>query len=412
MVRRRRNSSDEEMIPTRRVRKRCSKKKQESEEDRDRISNLTDELIHKIMSFMNTKYAVQTCVLSERWECLWKSLPYLDFNHATFPFKGIPWKDQDPRDKDPKAIPSFISFITQVLCRRHHTNLVEVCAQSLSEKPYAFILQGLITYALDHNVKQLSILSDHGSDSVLPESFYTCRSLEVLYLNRHVIKSPKFLALPALKSLHIHDIRMRKLESIFNLNLSGCPNLESLKLTESCDWERKTLFVNAPKLKSLEISFDRYRMETNDVNYGCKVVIDTPGLITLKYSGYGPIECSSDDHASVDNAFFDIYNSYKSGYDDMYREHVLLLINAFKAICHAKYLTLSLDTVEVLAMFPSLLDDSQSPFANLKYLKIKPSGLLRSEKVQIPAWWIIQSDVVLTRRQNFAGHRSRWIVPQ
>ncbi|OMO70775.1 hypothetical protein COLO4_28499 [Corchorus olitorius] len=400
-------SSDEEMIPIRRVKKRCSKSNQESGEDLDRISNLTDELIHKIMSFMNPKYAVQTCVLSKRWESLWKSLPYLDFNLKNFPFKGVPfpWEDQNLKGFYSKAITSFINFITNVLFRRHHTNLVEVCAQSLYMNKYDSILQGLIAYALNHNVKQLSIRSECSGKFVLPRSLYTCRSLEALHLTHHNITSLKFVALPALKSLHLHELSMGMLESVFKLNLSGCPNLEILKVTNLFGGEKETLFVNAPSLKRLEISF--FRTEAHyvncrlvDMDYGCKVVIDAPGLITLKYSGYGPIECSSGHHASVDDAFFDLYaHKCVCGYHEMYREHALLLINTFKAIRPAKSLTLSLDTVElksiqfmffghvnlVLALFPSLLDENQMPFANLKNLEIKPTEGQQSENVKIPA---------------------------
>ncbi|OMP12774.1 hypothetical protein COLO4_02776 [Corchorus olitorius] len=101
-------------------------------EEEDRISSLSDELIHKIMSFMDTKYAVETCVLSKSWESLWKSLPCLCFDYSNFPSKGV------------HSFHSFYNFITQVLIRRHHTGLDKVCFKYEYDErdSFASILQG------------------------------------------------------------------------------------------------------------------------------------------------------------------------------------------------------------------------------------------------------------------------------
>ncbi|AES68012.1 F-box/RNI/FBD-like domain protein [Medicago truncatula] len=43
----------------------------------DIISNLIDCILIHIVSFLNAKEVVQTCILSKRWINLWKSLPTL-----------------------------------------------------------------------------------------------------------------------------------------------------------------------------------------------------------------------------------------------------------------------------------------------------------------------------------------------
>ncbi|KAL8104494.1 hypothetical protein AgCh_028639 [Apium graveolens] len=48
--------------------------------DDDRISKLPDDLIHRIMSFLDIQQAGQTSVLSKRWKPVWTTLPYLRFN--------------------------------------------------------------------------------------------------------------------------------------------------------------------------------------------------------------------------------------------------------------------------------------------------------------------------------------------
>ncbi|KAL6652706.1 hypothetical protein ACP70R_011631 [Stipagrostis hirtigluma subsp. patula] len=50
----------------------------------DPLSSLPDGLIHTIMSFLTPQQAVQTCVLSRRWENLWRSMPYLNIDEQDF----------------------------------------------------------------------------------------------------------------------------------------------------------------------------------------------------------------------------------------------------------------------------------------------------------------------------------------
>ncbi|XP_010451804.1 PREDICTED: putative FBD-associated F-box protein At5g38570 [Camelina sativa] len=64
----------------------------------DRISLLSDDLLVKILSFLPTKEAVSTSVLSKQWEFLWMWLPRLQFTspwgtkpgHREFIYKNLP----------------------------------------------------------------------------------------------------------------------------------------------------------------------------------------------------------------------------------------------------------------------------------------------------------------------------------
>ncbi|KAG0525898.1 hypothetical protein BDA96_06G097500 [Sorghum bicolor] len=48
----------------------------------DRLSALSDDLLRRVLSFLPSRFAVQTCVLSKRWIDLWRSVPavQLDIN--------------------------------------------------------------------------------------------------------------------------------------------------------------------------------------------------------------------------------------------------------------------------------------------------------------------------------------------
>ncbi|KAG5560537.1 hypothetical protein RHGRI_003755 [Rhododendron griersonianum] len=49
-------------------------------ESKDRISNLSKSLIGHILSFLPTKYAVRTSILSSIWKQMWMSINNLDFD--------------------------------------------------------------------------------------------------------------------------------------------------------------------------------------------------------------------------------------------------------------------------------------------------------------------------------------------
>ncbi|KAI3713746.1 hypothetical protein L1987_72332 [Smallanthus sonchifolius] len=79
----------------------------------DRISDLPDDLIHKILSFIDIRDAIGTSVLSSRWRFIWTSKPYLNFSSENF-------------DK----LSKFSEFVTHVLSRRNNLS-EEIMAQKL-----------------------------------------------------------------------------------------------------------------------------------------------------------------------------------------------------------------------------------------------------------------------------------------
>lgn len=59
----------------------------------DFISSLPDHILHDILGFLKTKEAVQTGVLSKRWEHLWTHLPSLNFSRKVVSTKISSWEE-------------------------------------------------------------------------------------------------------------------------------------------------------------------------------------------------------------------------------------------------------------------------------------------------------------------------------
>ena len=110
------------------------------EEERDRLSELPDCVVLHIMEFMDTKYAVQTCVLSKRWKDLWKRLTYLGFNTTLF-----------------NNVVKFNKFVSRVLSGRDGSvsllNL-EFTRRGMAEPK---LFNRLMKYAVLHNVQQFTV---------------------------------------------------------------------------------------------------------------------------------------------------------------------------------------------------------------------------------------------------------------
>ncbi|CAL1385876.1 unnamed protein product [Linum trigynum] len=57
----------------------------EQDEETDRLSNLSDDILQHLLSFLDdTKFTVQTSLLSRRWRHLWKDVPALHFRRNSF----------------------------------------------------------------------------------------------------------------------------------------------------------------------------------------------------------------------------------------------------------------------------------------------------------------------------------------
>ncbi|XP_078150083.1 F-box protein At5g03100-like [Carex rostrata] len=199
----------------------------------DFISKLPDPILHHILGLLNPKKAVQTCVLSKRWEHLWTFLPSLNFNFHNFRH------DYDDDFVDDIAVGRFAKFVNTLLLRRKPFDLDVFCLSCEGMSLFNTLsCEGMIRYAVEHNTRVLHLSFP---DSV-PPCIYTCTSLEELYLNDNhassgytryvkIYSSVPIVNLPNLRKLTFYRTALNS-NNVKNL-LSGCTILEFLRL-DSC----------------------------------------------------------------------------------------------------------------------------------------------------------------------------------
>lgn len=229
----------------------------------DLISSLPDHILHQILGLLKTKEAVQTCVLSKRWEHLWTSLPSLDFESSVFPVlkqktrlviccfdlsEDEESEDDDDDDNDGESEDyeeseddeldkqkygmqkergwRFVRFVNMFLLRRDplDLNVFRLSCNGLHSKH----ARTWIHYAVKHNPRVLCLIL---CTRLLPSCIYTCTSLEELDLFDCGVFVPATVNLPNLRKLKIRTTCLVK-NQLTNL-LSGCPLLEFLWL-EHC----------------------------------------------------------------------------------------------------------------------------------------------------------------------------------
>ncbi|GAU25872.1 hypothetical protein TSUD_164130 [Trifolium subterraneum] len=190
-------------------------------EEEDIISTLPDAIICHILSFLETKHAVATSVLSKRWKNLWLSVPVLYFDTTvTNQNEYIRFNDfvySVLLSRDP-ALP-INTFFLDFTFHDH---------QILSPHSPMDTITKWIKFVAQHGVQDIDLCVTTVAFPELPITILTCSTLVVLKLHCFSLEeafSP--VSLPSLTTLFLDNIWFPKLRD-FMLFLNGCPILEDL----------------------------------------------------------------------------------------------------------------------------------------------------------------------------------------
>ncbi|CAJ2657008.1 unnamed protein product [Trifolium pratense] len=339
-----------------------------ADEKKDRLSDLSDCALLHILSILNIKEAVQTCILSTRWKNLWKQLSILSLNSSQF-----------------KTLGCFNKFVSRLLSLRDKRTAVQALNFNSQGIMQSSLLNRIFKYAVSHHIQQLNISAacyiEHFSLCYL--SSLSCHTLMSLNLSANNVIDrqrpifPNSLYLPALTSLCLkgfafcgcgsgNDGRAEPFSTFNNLNTLTIYSFEILD---------EQLFVSNVTLVNLTI-------KSFDDDY-CKLELYTPSLCNFDFKGK-PVQklggsnrnLSSIKHVSIDIPMWSIDENYPA-----------VLLNWLTELVNMESLTVSLYILQVLcSILDSVIGKVDFPYlCNLKSLKVKtlnptwiPGGVVNS----------------------------------
>uniref|UniRef100_A0A2N9J7G2 F-box domain-containing protein n=1 Tax=Fagus sylvatica TaxID=28930 RepID=A0A2N9J7G2_FAGSY len=218
----------------------------------DRISNLPESLLCHILSFLPTKNAVATSILSSRWKLLWTLVPKLDLDTDTIdPYKGnwkLHWTVVPGLDLESQAI-FFEHIVFRVLELQQQTQ----CLQKFRLKfevgdstSYGQYLETWLRVAAARKVKELNL-----------EICFDRATMQILHL---------------ISIFHSREHSLSRL-------LSSCPVLEELSYERKYE-EIEYRKISVPTVKRLSITLREDRYFCNH-----KLEINAPALEYFNFKG-------------------------------------------------------------------------------------------------------------------------------
>lgn len=179
----------------------------------DRLSDLPDALLVKILSLLPTKQVVSTMLLSKRWLFLWMFVSRLEY------------KDDDMFQEG-----RFLRFLYSSLLL-HQAKVLESFTLKLGGNSRGIDLGVCVTPAVNRSVREMVIEIDASSTEtrfILPRSLYTTgsRTLVTLKLqNALLVDVSETVSFPSLKTLSLISMKYPR-DAFFRTLLSSCPVLE------------------------------------------------------------------------------------------------------------------------------------------------------------------------------------------
>ncbi|KAL4395720.1 hypothetical protein HN51_000215 [Arachis hypogaea] len=291
----------------------------------DRFSALPDSLIGHILSFLPTKTAVSTSLLSRRWRYLWQYLQ--DFNfQLDREEEEEEDEDEDEEEDEDWSFMYFSAFVNGVLAQRRNRDIRKFRLSSSYTGEASFHARSFNYWSLaaigpqlqDLNLSLYAPYSKnyfmwYPSPSVL-RGIFSCTSLISLTLDGLIcVNKISSVHLPALRTMRLSIDTAVPLDKIF----SGCPVLEDLYLRFRVINVPKIIFPNS--LKRLEVHNCK-----SSTRIEVEIEIDAPALEYLTFLYLGLSQLTVNNLHNVKVADLDLME------DDP--DYIHMLLNALNRI--------------------------------------------------------------------------------
>nr|XP_025878679.1 F-box/FBD/LRR-repeat protein At1g78750 [Oryza sativa Japonica Group] len=212
----------------------------------DFLSALPEGILHHIMSFLNVRQVIQTCVLSWRWRDLWRSVPRINANYCELSMSPIAAFTPDNEA-------AFKRFVNRLLERRdpaaviHTFNLRYTISNPNNRDNDSADANRWISHALQNQASFLKIIVDahelHLDHTVFTSCYLGRITLKNVFLDQGFFEQLE-IGCPLLQDLLLYDCIIGddeiSSETLNVLTMYGC---QFPTLQESC--------ISAPNLTSL-----------------------------------------------------------------------------------------------------------------------------------------------------------------
>ncbi|ESQ52995.1 hypothetical protein EUTSA_v10016687mg [Eutrema salsugineum] len=221
---------------------------------KDEISRLPDEFLGRILSFLSTKEAASTSVLSKRWRNVFVLVSNIDIDDR----QSVRKTTRRNRSDTPK---NFMAFVDRLLNLQGDSSIKKLTLKShvgVRGGTDSTRIRSWILNVLERGVVDLDLfISSKGKSSPVPSLIFKCKTLVKLRLARgFTIKLPPDVSLPMLSKLYLDSVDFDgDGDNVVGTLLSRCPVLEELVVEEQrrVKWNGS---VYSPSLKRLHIRSD------------------------------------------------------------------------------------------------------------------------------------------------------------
>ncbi|GAU29469.1 hypothetical protein TSUD_65040 [Trifolium subterraneum] len=321
----------------------------ENGENVDRLSDLPDDVLLHVLSFLNTQHVVQTCVLSTRWKYLWKLIPTLILHSSSFSTKK-----------------HFARFLSKILTLRDSLAKLHTLDFVHHGDIESRLLKKILSGVSSHNTHLQKIGINVRVDTcIILSCVSSCRALTSLKLSLYPKSCYNFSETLFPNSLNFPELTSLDLTNfVFCGGGNGCVapflafnKLNSLIIHRCTVRDAQILHISSETLVNLT-------MHDNSFNIG-KIELSTPNLHIFTFRGipgqlmYGS-GLSSVKLVSIDALMYS---------ND--RIPPLVLFTWLLEFANLKSLTVSSTTLQVLSLIPDLLEVEHLSLCNLKSMEIK-----------------------------------------
>lgn len=361
----------DEIAPPRSSKTRKVFEEHNMEHCKDRISNLPDNILLHILSFISTKEAIRTSILSTRWKYLWIFLPIIDL------YDGLK-NSVLANGRNLELEDSFVMLVSEALFSRDMSCLRKL-SLVLSMDVNVFLVKRWIAAAVDHQVEVLFLAHlQRGRDYVLPPSLFTSTSLCTLKLDIHcAIKAPRYVNFSSLQIMHLSKVRFQDDESTRNL-FSGCPMLQEVIFFD-CDWRNiSSITFSIPTLKTFIFHNGNSHSEGT---LHCKFMIYAENLESFSWLSFLAVDVI----LISSRVFKSQLDMFSMDGDD---ETVSCAFKVLSMIHNVKFLLVSSETLKSLFLAENL--NTLPTFTNLTHLRVDSYFAEYAESVGMELIYFLQ----------------------